>query len=299
MGPDYLATRQITDAGNTGDSVGFDQFTMTTQNGSELFEVPARLGLDLYEGPGDDPRIHFADDPATAGDGATDGTALLAPGATPHTLPGDVTLLVPHYRTREPARTPAPAVPRPGHVIREPVTDGGPTDDQRRLNLVDAHGNPLPGLTRLPEGALVDTFRGTAALMEALGQIVAGTYPGHPEQGPMGRAVRRASVTLTGLATETARRGSAVKESLPDSLTGAVNRVGSAVNWAATPVTWAAKTSADGVAATYKWTSVAVAGASSTTRAPSRPRPGTTRSAPPSSSPGPRRSWAGRTWWRG
>ncbi|HBF80752.1 MAG TPA: hypothetical protein DD420_12745, partial [Streptomyces sp.] len=262
MSPDYLATRQMTDAGNTGDSVGFDQFTMTTQNGSELFEVPARLGLDLYEGPGDDPRIHFADGAGTDGDGATDGTALLPLGATPHTVPGDVTLLVPHYRTHEPARNPAPAVPRPGHVIREPVTDGGPTDDQRRLNLVDAQGNPLPGLTRLPEGALVDTFRGTAALLEALGRIVAGTYPGHPEQGTVGRAVRRASVTLTGLATETARRGSAVKESLPEGLTGAVNRVGSAVNWAATPVTWAAKTSAGGVAATYKWTSVAVAGAS-------------------------------------
>ncbi|MGW2212996.1 lonely Cys domain-containing protein, partial [Streptomyces sp. NPDC001781] len=259
--PDYLATRQITDTGNTGDSVGYDQFTMTTRNGSELFEVPARLALDLYEGPGDDPRIHFADD-AETDDGAADGTVLRAPGATPHTVPGDVTLLVPHYRTHAPATSIEPAVPRPGHVIREPVTDGGPTDDRRRLNLVDAQGHPLPGLTRLPEGALVDTFRGSAALLEALGQIVAGTYPGHPEQGPVRRAVRRASVQLSELAAETARRGSAVKEALPESLTGAVNRAGSAVNWAATPVTWAARTSVDGVAATYKWTSVAVAGAS-------------------------------------
>ncbi|MGN5635732.1 lonely Cys domain-containing protein, partial [Streptomyces sp. AC154] len=78
----------------------------------------------------------------------------------------------------------------------------------------------------------------------------------------VGRAVRRASAQLNDLATETARRGSAVKEALPASLTGAVNRVGAAAGWAATPVTWAARTSADGAAATYKWTSVAVAGAS-------------------------------------
>ncbi|MFE1458919.1 hypothetical protein ACFW7K_29640, partial [Streptomyces sp. NPDC058735] len=260
---DYLATGQITDTGNTGDSVGYDQVAAATENGSELFEVPARLGLDLYEGPGDDPRIRFADGAGTDdGAGATDGTALLAPGATPHTVPGEVTLLVPHYRTQAPAASPVPAAPRPGHVIRELVTDGGPADDRRRLNLVDAQGRPLPGVTRLPEGAVVDTFRGTAALREALGQIVAGTYPGHPEQGPVGRAVRRASVQLSGLATETARRGSAVKEALPESLTGAVNRAASAVSWAAAPVTWTARTSADGVAATYKWMSVALAGAS-------------------------------------
>ncbi|MDX2922684.1 hypothetical protein [Streptomyces sp. NE06-03C] len=147
-------------------------------------------------------------------------------------------------------------------MIRQPVTDGGPTDDQRRLALVDERGRPLPGLTRLPEGAIVDTFRGTTALMAALRQIVAGTYPGSPGRGRVGRAVQHASATLSGLATETARRGSAVKEALPASLSGAVNRAGSAVNWAAAPVVWAAKTSTDGAAATYKWTSVAVAGAS-------------------------------------
>ena len=267
--PDYTGTGQLTDTANSGDSVGYDQFVLATANGSELFRIPARLALDLYESDADDPRIRFADgDEGTDGDGATgttaatDGTPLRAPGATPHTVPGDVTVLVPHYRTRPPNRDLVPAGPRPGHVIREPVTDGGAADDYRRLDMVDAQGRPLPGLSRLPRGGTVDTFRGTAAVMEALGQIVAGTYPGHPEQGPVGRAVRRASVTLTGLATETARRGSAVKESLPEALTGAVNRVSTAVNWAATPVTWAAKTSVDGAVATYKWTSVAVAGAS-------------------------------------
>ncbi len=109
-------------------------------------------------------------------------------------------------------------------MIRRPVTDGGPTDDQRRLGLVDERGRPLPGLTRLPEGAIVDTFRGTTALMAALRQIVAGTYPGGPGRGRVGRAVHRASATLSGLATETARRGNAMKQALPASLSSAVNR---------------------------------------------------------------------------
>ncbi|MDW6059168.1 hypothetical protein SAZ11_15470 [Streptomyces sp. FXJ1.4098] len=268
-GPDYTGTVQLSDSVSTGDAVGLDQFVMATENGSEVFRVPARLALDLYEGDDDAPRIRFADDdtaPADA-DGRTDtaGPAdvveLRDRGATPHTVPGSVSLLVPHYRTHQPRRSLVPAAPRPGHLIREPVTDGGPTDDYRRLDMVDGQGRPLPGLTRLPDGAVVDTFRATAALMEALGQIVAGTYPGHPEQGPLGRAVRRASETLTDLATSASRRGSAVKEALPASLTGAVNRVGTAVSWAATPVTWAAQASATGAVATYKWTSVAVAGA--------------------------------------
>ncbi|MFE2397658.1 lonely Cys domain-containing protein, partial [Streptomyces sp. NPDC059425] len=265
--PDYLGTRQLTDASSSAGQVGYDQLTMTTRNGSELFEVPARLGLDLYEGADDDPLVRFADtdaegNPVRAEEAEADGDVeMQLQAASAHTVPGSVRLLVPHYRTRVPAPTPAPA-PRPGHVIRQPVTDGGATDDQRRLALVDDRGRPLPGLTRLPEGALVDTFRGTTALMEALRSIVAGTYPGNPGRGRVGRAVQRASATLSGLATETARRGSAVKEALPAPLSGAVNRAGSAVNWAATPVIWAARTSTDGVAATYKWTSVAVAGAS-------------------------------------
>ncbi|NED88406.1 lonely Cys domain-containing protein, partial [Streptomyces sp. SID11233] len=264
-GPEYLGTKQLTDASNTGDSVAYDQFILTSANGSELFRIPARLALDLYEGPGDDPLVRFADDAgADAEDGAEDAEGIVLPvaGAVPHTVPGTVTVLVPHYRTRTPDPVPAPAAPRAGHVIRQPVTDGGATDDYRRLDRVDGQGRPLPGLTKLPVGALVDTFRGTAALTEALGQIIAGTYPGHPEEGALGRAARRASAQLNDLATETARRGSAVKEALPASLTGAVNRVGAAAGWAATPVTWAARTSADGAAATYKWTSVAVAGAS-------------------------------------
>ncbi|WP_306340862.1 lonely Cys domain-containing protein, partial [Streptomyces sp. AS13] len=274
--PDYLGTRQLTDASSSAGQVGYDQFTMTTRNGSELFDVPARLGLDLYEGTAEDPLVRFAETDAEGNpvrpeaepeDG--DDLEMQLRAAAARTVPGSVRLLVPHYRTRVPAPVPAPlpapapAPPAaPGHVIRRPVTDGGPTDDQRRLGLVDERGRPLPGLTRLPEGAIVDTFRGTTALMAALRQIVAGTYPGGPGRGRVGRAVHRASATLSGLATETARRGNAMKQALPASLSSAVNRAGSAVNWAATPVIWAARTSTDGAAATYKWTSVAVAGAS-------------------------------------
>ena len=151
-GPDYTATGQLSDTANAGDGVGFDQFVLTTENGSEAFTVPARLALDLYEGTDDQPRIRFADHlPAGATSDDDDdnadhdgGVALSRlPAATPHTVSGAVRFLVPHYRTRPPGSNPTPTATR-GHVIRQPVTDGGPNDDYRRLAMVDAQGRPCP-----------------------------------------------------------------------------------------------------------------------------------------------------------
>ena len=83
----------------------------------------------------------------------------------------------------------------------------------------------------------MDNFRATAAVTEAFGQFVAGTYPGHPQPGPVGRAVRSASKTVTDLATTAKRGGDVVKRALPASAAGVVNQIGAGVKWAATPVT--------------------------------------------------------------
>ncbi|MGO4760686.1 hypothetical protein AB4212_70645, partial [Streptomyces sp. 2MCAF27] len=60
-GTDYTGSGQITDTVSVGGVTGFEQFVMTTKNGSEVFQVPARLGLDWYEGTDDQPLIRFAD----------------------------------------------------------------------------------------------------------------------------------------------------------------------------------------------------------------------------------------------
>ncbi|WP_203603950.1 hypothetical protein, partial [Streptomyces sp. SID10692] len=108
--PDYLGTRQLTDASSSAGQVGYDQFTMTTRNGSELFDVPARLGLDLYEGTAEDPLVRFAETDAEGNpvrpeaepeDG--DDLEMQLRAAAARTVPGSVRLLVPHYRTRVPA----------------------------------------------------------------------------------------------------------------------------------------------------------------------------------------------------
>ncbi|NEA10692.1 hypothetical protein G3I27_21340, partial [Streptomyces sp. SID10692] len=83
---------------------------MTTRNGSELFDVPARLGLDLYEGTAEDPLVRFAETDAEGNpvrpeaepeDG--DDLEMQLRAAAARTVPGSVRLLVPHYRTRVPA----------------------------------------------------------------------------------------------------------------------------------------------------------------------------------------------------
>ncbi|WP_189880364.1 lonely Cys domain-containing protein, partial [Streptomyces bluensis] len=270
--PDYTATGQISDTLTAGDAVALDQVAVETEHGSELFTIPARLALDLYEGEEDDPSIRFADRVTAQADTDTAdpaGTGIPLAPAFPHTVPGTLSLLVPHYRTHAPDNAAAPAGPPPGHVIRRPVTDGGPNDDFVRLNMVDRNGNPLPGITKLPPGAVVDTFRGTAALMQAMRMIAAGTYPGRPDPGRLVRAARSAvrgatdvATGAAGLVSSTAQQAStAAKNVLPQRLTGAVNRAGAGVNWALSPVTRAGKAAVTGTAATWKWTSVAVAGA--------------------------------------
>ncbi|MET8678639.1 hypothetical protein ABZW18_13930 [Streptomyces sp. NPDC004647] len=208
---DYTWGGQHSSSATAGSALGMDQFTITTSGGTELFAVPARFALDLYEGSAEDPLVRFADpasDPESApasGQAARPQPAPIGPlglpaaQATQTTLAGHVTLAVPHQRTL-PAE--GHIVPPPARdVIRAPRTGGGPQDDTVRLGLTDAAGQPQPGLIRLPDDAIVDTFRGSAALREAFRQLVTGTYPGRPPAGAFGRRLHTFSSRVPDLVT--------------------------------------------------------------------------------------------------
>ncbi|MEK8146512.1 hypothetical protein NKH18_50430 [Streptomyces sp. M10(2022)] len=91
---------------------------------------------------------------------------------------------MPHDRT-VPADL-AVTAPPAGHTIRAPRT-GGEDDDLRRLGMTGEDGRPLPGVTRLPDDANVDLFRGAEALRDAFHRLTGGTYPGAPATGTFGR----------------------------------------------------------------------------------------------------------------
>ncbi|KOG87433.1 hypothetical protein ADK38_25460, partial [Streptomyces varsoviensis] len=193
--------------------------------------MPARFGLDLYEGTSPEPLVRFAQDPdrpapATAqqpvqglpapvtaaqnmptvparvlgGQSAPVAPAQpAAPTAPPSTVPGTITLAVAHGRTL-PADAPAPA-PRQPDVIRATRTGGGQDDDFGRLRMTDGEGNPLPGQIRLPSDANVDDFRGAGAIQRAFQQLADGTYPGHPATNAFGQWVNSATGRLPGVVT--------------------------------------------------------------------------------------------------
>ncbi|WP_237537105.1 hypothetical protein [Streptomyces sp. SID69] len=288
-GADGVLNRTWTQAATGGSAVATEQALANSSEGTEIFAVPARVALDLYEGTSPEPVARFAEPPApphpetgtapgariaagtateedtpgldvvpgtettrlrdlppradtaprtgtTRADGTegtgttraeptrtertrveptrvegTEETSRERPGteeavaprpsqAPPGTAPATVRLAVSHHRTEpgtpRPAETgtgtEAPAGPRevpevPAYTIRAPRTGPGQDNDRTRLGLVDAEGSPLPGVTRLPDDATADIFRGSEAIQEALRLVAAGTYPGRPDSGTFGR----------------------------------------------------------------------------------------------------------------
>ncbi|MGW1281418.1 hypothetical protein ACWD4V_31265 [Streptomyces tsukubensis] len=280
-GPEYTGTAQSTDLVSVGDVTGLEQLLLTTADGGDVFTVPARFRLDLYEGDDNTPLIRFADGPAgtTTGTGTgTDGSGAPRPGdpealaltplgavAPPHAVPGTVSLFVRHHITLPAGEAPLPA-DRPGHVVRRPVTDGSAADDLRRLGLTDTEGRPLPGVAPLPAGALVDSFRGTAALTDVLSRIVAGTHPGSPGPWLLTRAVRSTGTVLSGTAglvgDGTRRALDLARRSVPSRLPGPVNQVTTvAARLLGSPLSRTARTSHLWGTAVYKRLSVAAFGA--------------------------------------
>ncbi|MGW6455754.1 lonely Cys domain-containing protein [Streptomyces sp. NPDC055078] len=268
FGPGYTAAAQSTRAVSVGDTTGLEQ-TFIEKDGSDLFTVPAVFRLDLYEGTGTVPLIRFADpggDIVSDPGGAGDVLALVPAGpAAPQGVPGTVSLLVPHSFTR-PAAPGTALAARPGHALRSPVTDGSAADDALRLGLTGGDGRPLPGLTRLlPEGSLVTSFRGTAALLEALSTVAAGIHPGSLPPGLLAHAVRSAQTALSGL---TALPGAGARrfldlarQAVPARLTGPVNRAGDIAAALSSPVFSASRASHLWAAAVYQRVSSAALGA--------------------------------------
>ncbi|MFI9809522.1 hypothetical protein ACIHEJ_35185 [Streptomyces sp. NPDC052301] len=190
---EYVWGKQHSASASAGSSQGGDQTTITSSGGTEVFTVPARFALNLYEGSAEDPLVRFADPasdpasehprPAPVGPLGLRGPAPQAP----ETIAGHITLAVPHQRTVpvEGRIVPAPA----RNEIRAPRTGGAATDDSVRLRLTDPAGAPQPGLIRLPDDAIVDVFRARAALREAFRQLATGTYPGRPAAGALSRGL--------------------------------------------------------------------------------------------------------------
>jgi hypothetical protein len=187
-------------------SVGHDQLFIGNGEGqrSEVFEVPAELALDLYEGPGDDPAVRFAHHTVPA-PYVPPGAPPAAPaGPPPDRVPGTVRLSVPTHRTL-PAAAPVPAAPAP-HTVRAATTA-----DEDLRKLTDDAGRPLPGTVLLPDDAMVEVFGASAALDDAFRAVLGNTYPGHPARGLLDD-VRDAAAEYTPAVV--ARAGRAVGESL-------------------------------------------------------------------------------------
>ncbi|MFD4843780.1 hypothetical protein ACFWP1_10785, partial [Streptomyces sp. NPDC058425] len=236
---DYLYAGQTAHTATAGSAVNQDQFFIGSGQSTEIFDVPARFALDLYEGQGTDPAVRFAD-PASHPDAHPTRPADVERPAPPETPPpatvsGHLTLAVPRNRT-VPAGTPrrAPAT----HRVR-PVD----ATDRRRLALTGPDGTPVDGVVRLPDDAVMDVLPGTAALLDAFEQIVTHTYPGRPEKGlletvqeaaaakaptvakAVGKAVGKAAGTLTG--SDATDQSTPFMEALRSALSPA-NRLGRA-----------------------------------------------------------------------
>ncbi|MEU3599344.1 hypothetical protein ABZ714_11520 [Streptomyces sp. NPDC006798] len=289
-GPDYTATGQRTEAVSVGDTTGLEQLMLAAGDGGDVFGVPLVLELDLYEGDDETPLIRFADRADEPGEGSGDdsdddsydafdadgtggGNAIalvpLGPGARRRGVPGTLSLLVRHHLTRPAAGAPAPAEPA-AHVLRAPVSDATDRDDQRRLHPAAAQEGPVtspvpvpvPGTVPLPAGSFVDGFRVTAAVMDALSRIAAGTYPGVPGPGPLARAARTTGAVLSDTAGRvggtTRRTLELARQRLPVGRLGPVNDIGVRLR---APLSQAARTSKAEGAAVCKRLSAAALGA--------------------------------------
>ncbi|MBK3628904.1 hypothetical protein JHN59_29575, partial [Streptomyces sp. MBT49] len=174
-GADYAYAAQISHTGTVGAGLGHDQLFIGSNQGSEVFDIPARFTLDLYDGPGAEPAVRFA--------AHTAATSYVPPGETPPpagppptAVTGTVRVAVPHHRTRTAAAEPAP---RPQDArIREATAD-----DRATLATTGPDGRPLEGIVRLPDDAVLDVFHGSGVLQEAVRRTAAGTLPGRPQPG--------------------------------------------------------------------------------------------------------------------
>ncbi|WP_432011259.1 lonely Cys domain-containing protein [Streptomyces cucumeris] len=253
VGPGFGGSGQKSSSETAGTAIGLDELIIAS-GGSGLWTVPVRYSLAVYEGVRrPDGRTDDRPDDGSEGDAGT-ATVPWNPFLAPLTARGTVTLLVPLYRTRKPDPNRAAVRPAPWHVIR-PVAE----DDFRKLGLVDEDGRPLPGVTRLPEGATVDTFRAREALVDALEQVYTGTYPGAPGPGAFTRTARGAAGLI---ASGTQRTAVAAKSVVPESFAGALNRAGAFARGAGGPVARAAHLPYTWMASAYTWGSTVVAGAS-------------------------------------
>ncbi len=163
FGGDYQYGQQVTHGDTVGGATGHDQFFIATGQDSHAFDVPVRFALDLYADDGDQPSERFGQNINQA---AAPAPAPTAPGAAPvapappvaPTVSGSLRLAVPNGRTHAPATAPAPparadGAPRPTNAV-----------DRARLDGTDATGTPRPELVRIPDDALIDTVRGSAAI---------------------------------------------------------------------------------------------------------------------------------------
>lgn len=150
---DYQYVGQATLGNTTGTTLGHDQFFIGTGQDTHEFGVPARLTLDLYEGPGQEPVARFGEVPPPAQHGEPD--PELGLGAPQERgVAGTIRLAVPHERTLADA---------------EPAPDGEPftvrqvtQEDLDRLAMTDpAAGDPHPDVVRVPDDALIDVVRGS------------------------------------------------------------------------------------------------------------------------------------------
>ncbi len=99
---DYQYVGQATLGNTTATTLGHDQFFIGTGQDTQVFDVPARLTLDLYEGPSADPTVRF-------GEGRTPGPA---PRATSSAARSSSARGVSEERSGWPYRTSGPSTPR-------------------------------------------------------------------------------------------------------------------------------------------------------------------------------------------
>ncbi|MCZ9342954.1 hypothetical protein NGM37_34870, partial [Streptomyces sp. TRM76130] len=202
---DYQYGHQVTHGDTVGGATGHDQFYIGSGQDSHEFEVPVRLGLDLYADEGSRPTERFGQDPVPAQAPPAPGAPSAPPVPGPPTVAGALRLAVPHGRTRAPSPNAAPATPasRRDGVPRRPDAT-----DHARLDGTDATGTPRPEVVRVPDDALIDTVRGSAAVetafQRAAGDIRRETATTPPTAAPAGGPVLPVTAPNTGTATTTA-----------------------------------------------------------------------------------------------
>ncbi|WP_245608070.1 hypothetical protein [Streptomyces hokutonensis] len=175
---DHVRSHQAQHDNSAQLSLGHDQQFIGSGAGqrSEVFEVPAELALDLYEGPGEEPQVRFAHETVVRPYEPHGAPVADPQDPPPDRVPGTLRLSVPTLRTL-PADEPAPAAPA------APTVRAATDADRALLELTDEHGTPRPDSIPLPDDSMVEVFQASAALDEAFRAVLGNTYAGHPERG--------------------------------------------------------------------------------------------------------------------